>query len=226
LINTSIQLKPYPLSSYEQYLWHEAEEMIDERLHGNYRKGAVFECFIYLIFDYVVDVLGLKNKVRVLHNPFSYRKYISREGRGIDILVQYKRWTGNWIQLFAIECKNWLNRFMSPKVFKTHVQQRFFNVCKPLKILITKGVNFSVNTLTKIRNYQYKQITNNYVTNIRKLITDKLTINNKSNNNMSKSVPLHKTRKYEFYTRPLRNTQSFTVVNYDNKPLGDCQKCL
>jgi len=118
---------------------------------------------------------------------------------------------------------------MSPKVFLSHVQKRFFNVCQPIKVLITKGVNFSVNTLTKIKNHQYKQITNNYVKNIRKLITDKIPTTNKSNiNNMSLSVHVHKTRlinnnkaRFPEHIRTKYDTPSFTVVNYDNKPLGD-----
>jgi len=83
----------YEFSPYEQILWKKAKEMVDKRLHGNYWRGAIFEAFIFLVFEHVVDILGLKNKIRILHNPFSYRRYISREGLGIDILVQYKRWT-------------------------------------------------------------------------------------------------------------------------------------
>ena len=92
-MNISNQLKGYGFSYFEETLWKEAKEMVDPRLKGNRYRGAVFEAFIFLVFDHIVDVFKLKNKIRILHNPFTYRKYISREGRGIDILVQYKKWT-------------------------------------------------------------------------------------------------------------------------------------
>lgn len=200
MIKGHLPLKGYEFSTFEEYLWNEAEKMIDKRFKWNRHKGSKFEAFTFLIFDFIVDTLGLKNKIRVIHNPFSYRKYVSREGLGIDLMIYYKKPNGIWTQLFAIECKDWQPRFMSPKVFLTHVWKRFENIIKPTKVLITKGIEFSVNTLTKIKNYNIKQITNNYVHNIRNLIINKLKINNtpinKSNvNNISKSVPVHNTQK-------------------------------
>jgi len=223
-MNISNQLKSYGFSYFETLLWEEAKGMVDERLKGNRRRGATFEAFIYLIFDFVVDTLNLKNKIRVLHNPFTYRKYVSRQGLGIDILVTYKKWTGNWIQLFAIECKDWQPRFMSPKVFLSHVQKRFWNIVKPLKILITRGIEYSVNTLTKIKNYGYTQITNNYVDNIKQLIITnipKSTINNipkptNNNNNMIKSVHIHMTRNYPYCKDPIPNFNTLTATENNN----------
>jgi len=165
-MNISNQLKCYGFSYFETLLWEEAKKMIDPRLHGNYRKGAIFECLIFLIFEHVISVLGLKNVIRINHNPYD-RKYISREGKGLDHVIVIKKPSGIWIPIFYIEAKDWKERFMSPAVFASHVLKRFWTVVQGTKILITRGISYSTKTLNKLTNNGFKLINNNYIDSIR-----------------------------------------------------------
>jgi hypothetical protein len=233
--NEQTQTLKDTFSTFEEMLWDEAEEKVDERFkwnvykgknyNPNFYRGIKFEIFITLIFDYVIDILRLKNKLKIKHTPFTYKKYIFHKGRGLDIVLYFKKWTGNWIPLFHIELKNWTKRFMTPSLFKTHVLKRFRDKIAPVKLLITRGINFSVNTLTKIKNYNIKQITHNYVTNIHNLITNKLkltNIDNKSITNNPKSVVVHIAQKHVISTRPVSNITCHTNISPSH--LGDNKK--
>lgn len=187
----SIDYKCYDFSinskEYESILWEKANSMVDSRLHGNLRKGAIFEAYIYLSIEYIIRTYGLQTKLKVSHNPYTYRRYFSRKGKGIDIMIyQKKRW--NWKPIISIEVKNWAKRYLSPKQFKTHILRRFNNIVGTTKLLITKGIKYGKRVTQLLHLNQIHHIQNNSISQLKQLI------NKMYSNNMSKNVQLHKTQ--------------------------------
>jgi len=172
-------------------LEEKAESMVDNRLHGNLRKGAKFEAYIFLLIEQIIQLLGLQNKLKVTHNPFTYRRYFSRKGRGTDIAV-YRRKSDNWIPLFFIECKDWTSRWLSPAQLKTHVISRFKDLVGATKLLICRGIKFSAKTAQQL---QLNQVT--VITNITKQL--KQTIINKMYNTNIYNTILHKHKYTKYY---------------------------
>lgn len=218
-MNISNQLKGYGFSYFEETLWREAEEMVyprfkrnkynDKKYSSNWYKGSKWEIFITLIFEHLISVMGLENVMRVNSNPTDHR-YITAEGQGLDHTISIKKPSGLWITALYIEAKNWNPRYMSPKVFLTHVKQRFWNVCQGTKILITRGVKYGIPTLNQLVNNGYKLVTTDYVNSIRELIVTNIKKYNIITRNYKpitttsiKSVTLHKHRTPPYCKDPI-----------------------
>jgi hypothetical protein len=196
---TSQTDKPYELSPFVKTLWKKAIKQVDPQLKGNYHKGAVWECFDTLLFERAINELGLQDKIQVLSNPYD-RKYKSRKGNGIDIMITWKKPNGNRVPIIYVECKDWQPRYLSPKVFYSHIHQRFWNIITGQKLIISRGIRYSITTLNKLVDHGYKIVTHNYYEKIKQLIINKTKKYNTptnytptNNKNIIKSVPVHMT---------------------------------
>lgn len=171
--------------------WQRAEAMVDPRLHHNLRKGAKFEAYIFLLIEHIIQLLGLDKILKATHNPFSYRRYFSRKGRGIDLMIWRKKGS-NWLPLIAIEVKDWLERWVSPAQLKTHVLNRFKDIVGATKLLICRGIRFGAKTKRQLQLNNINVVRNRLMSTLKQTILNEMYKGKKPTNNISNSIPLHK----------------------------------
>lgn len=118
----------------------QAENIVSKHLTKLYKKGAMFECYILLWLRKLIEKQGLTDKLRIISNPYTAKKYMARTKHHVDLKILIKTFYG-WKETAHLELKNWSPRYCSIAMATTHILTRFQHTTGNIsKYLITVGI--------------------------------------------------------------------------------------